>query len=71
MIILADSYAGLKTHHLSRLIYCKDGRLINADINGSYNIMRKGLKKASLDDKIISYSECRGFVYNPDKFNLR
>ena len=39
---------------------------INAIINGSYNIMRK----ASLDDKIISYPECRGFVYNPDKLNL-
>lgn len=48
----------------------KDGITINADINGSFNIMRKGLVKASLDDKIISYPECRGFVYNPDKFNL-
>ena len=54
-----------------RGLYCsKDGRLINADINGSYNIMRKGLVKASLDDKIISYPECRGFVYNPDKINF-
>ena len=32
--------------------------------------MRKGLKKVALDDKIVSYPECRGFVYNPDKFNL-
>ena len=48
----------------------KDGKLINADINGSYNIMRKGLKKASLDGK-VTYPECRGFVYNPDKFNLK
>lgn len=47
----------------------KDGYLINADINGSFNIMRKGLSKASLDDK-VSYPECRGFVYNPYKCNL-
>ena len=33
--------------------------------------MRKGLKKVALDDKIVSYPECRGFVYNPDKFNLK
>lgn len=52
------------------LYHSKDGKLINVDINGSYNIMRKALIKASLDDKIISYPECRGFVYNPDKFNL-
>ena len=39
-------------------------------INGSYNIMRKGLVKVALDDK-VTYSECRGFVYNPDKFNLK
>ena len=47
-----------------------DGRTINADINGSFNIMKKGLVKASLDGK-VTYPECRGFVYNPDKFNLR
>ena len=48
----------------------KEGKLINADINGSYNIMRKGLKKVALNDK-VTYPECRGFVYNPDKFNLK
>ncbi len=42
----------------------------NVDINGSYNIMRKDIKKVSLDDK-VTYPECRGFVYNPDKFNLK
>ena len=57
---------------IKRSLYrSKEGRLINAGINGSYNIMRKGLIKASLDAKIISYPECRGFVYNPDKFNLK
>ena len=63
-----EVYDGRRTKR--GLYKSKDGRLINADINGSYNIMRKGLKKVSLDDKIVSYPECRGFVYNPDKFNL-
>ena len=63
-----ETYLGERTKR--GLYRSKDGRLINADINGSYNIMRKGLKKASLDDKIISYPERRGFVYNPDKINL-
>ena len=62
-----ETYLGKRT---KRGLYCsKVGRLINADINGSYNIMRKGLLKASLDDK-VTYPECRGFVYNPDKFNV-
>lgn len=62
-----ETYFGKR---IKRGLYCsKDGRLINADINGSYNIMRKGLKKVALDDK-VTYPECRGFVYNPDKFNL-
>ena len=63
-----EVYDGKRTKR--GLYKSKDGRLINADINGSYNIMRKGLKKVALDDKIVSYPECRGFVYNPDKFNL-
>ena len=63
-----ENYLGKRTKR--GLYKSKDGRLINADINGSYNIMRKGLIKASLDDK-VTYPECRGFVYNPDKFNLR
>ena len=63
-----ETYLGKR---IKRGLYkSKDGSLINADINGSFNIMRKGLKKVALDDKIISYPECRGFVYNPDKFNL-
>ena len=64
-----EVYEGKRTKR--GLYRSKNGRLINADINGSYNIMRKGLVKASLDDKIVSYPECRGFVYNPDKFNLK
>ena len=63
-----EVYDGKRTKR--GLYKSKDGRLINADINGSYNIMRKGFKKASLDDKIISYPGCRGFMYNPDKINL-
>ena len=64
-----ETYLGKR---IKRGLYrSKDGRLINADINGSFNIMRKGLKKVSLDDRIVSYPECRGFVYNPDKFNLK
>ena len=62
-----ENYLGKRTKR--GLYKSKDGRLINADINGSYNIMRKGLKKVALDDK-VTYPECRGFVYNPDKFNL-
>ena len=62
-----EVYDGRRTKR--GLYKSKDGRLINADINGSYNIMRKGLVKASLDGK-VTYPECRGFVYNPDKFNL-
>ena len=62
-----EVYDGKRTKR--GLYRSKDGRLINADINGSYNIMRKGLKKASLDGK-VAYSGCRGFVYNPHKFNL-
>ena len=62
-----EIYLGKRTKR--GLYKSKDGKLINADINGSYNIMRKGLKKVALDSK-VTYSECRGFVYNPDKFNL-
>ena len=63
-----EVYDGRRTKR--GLYKSKDGRLINADINGSYNIMRKGLAKVALDDRIVSYPECRGFVCNPDKFNL-
>ena len=63
-----EVYDGKRTKR--GLYRSKEGKLINADINGSYNIMRKGLKKASLDGK-VTYPECRGFVYNPDKFNLK
>ena len=41
--------------------------LINADINGSLNIMRKYLNEAS--DEIISPT-CRGFVVNPVKISF-
>ena len=63
-----EVYDGKRTKR--GLYKSKYGRLINADINGSYNIMRKGLKKVALDGK-VTYPECRGFMYNPDKFNLK
>ena len=63
-----ETYLGKRTKR--GLYRSKDSRLINADIKGSFNIMRKGLKKVSLDGK-VTYPECRGFVYNPDKFNLK
>ena len=63
-----EVYDGKRTKR--GLYKSKEGKLINADINGSYNIMRKGLIKASSDSN-VNYSGCRGFVYNPDKFNLR
>ena len=63
-----ETYLGKRTKR--GLYRSKEGKLINADINGSYNIMRKGLKKVSFDGK-VTYPECRGFVYNPNKFNLK
>ena len=63
-----EVYDGKRTKR--GLYKSKYGRLINADINSSYNIMRKGLKKVALDGK-VTYPECRGFMYNPDKFNLK
>ena len=62
-----ETYLGKRTKR--GLYRSKEGKIINADINGSYNIMRKGLIKASSDSN-VNYSGCRGFVYNPDKFNL-
>ena len=62
-----ETYLGKRTKR--GLYKSKEGKLINADINGSYNIMRKGLIKASSDSN-VNYSGCIGFVYNPDKFNL-
>ena len=62
-----EVYDGKRTKR--GLYKSKEGKLINADINGAFNIMRKGLVKVSLDGK-VTYPECRGFVYNPDKFNL-
>lgn len=42
---------------------CRSGRLINADINGSYNIMRKEVGDVSLPAD-------RGFVFNPIKISF-
>lgn len=58
-----EKYVGVRVKR--GLFRTKEGRLVNADVNGSYNIMRK----ASLNDK-VSYPECIGFVYNPYKHTL-
>ena len=44
------------------LYQTKNSHYINADINGSFNIMRKYLNVAS--DHILN-GRCRGFVVNP------
>jgi len=44
------------------LFKTKKGLLLNADVNGSLNIMKKNLNVAS--DELIT-STCRGFVFNP------
>ena len=48
------------------LFKTKNGRLINSDINGSYNIMRKYLKCNC--DAVMPADA--GFVYNPIKVYL-
>ena len=41
------------------------GKLINADINGALNIMRKVVGDSSIEKKIIN----RGLLFRPKKFN--
>ena len=48
------------------LFKSKNGNLINSDINGSYNIMRKYLK---CNRNAVMPTDA-GFVYNPIKINL-
>jgi len=57
-----ETYAGKRIQR--GLFKTSDGLLVNADVNGSYNILRKGLKEAS---NALIMPTCRGFVVNPFK----
>ena len=46
-----------------------DGLYINADINGSFNIMRLGIKKCNCDVHTIVPADMR-FVYNPIRIKI-
>lgn len=53
------------------LFRTKEGKLINADVNGSYNIMRVGLKKLKCNCDASSLMPAdRRFVYNPVRARL-
>jgi IS605 OrfB family transposase len=47
-----ESYAGRRIHR--GLFRASDGRIINADVNGSYNILRKVIPNASADGIAVS-----------------
>ena len=57
-----DVYAGKRVHR--GLFRSKEGHLINADVNGSYNIMRIGLKKLKCNCDALVPADKR-FLYNP------
>ena len=59
-----EAYAGRRTRR--GLFVASDGRRINSDVNGSYNIMRKYLKCDR--DAVMPADE--GFVYNPIKIRF-
>lgn len=59
------SFAGKRIH---RGLYKSNSAIINADINGSLNIMRKYLKVNS--DDLINPGDFRGFVFNPKVIQL-
>ena len=59
-----DAYAGRRTYR--GLFVASDGRRINSDVNGSYNIMRKYLK---CDRDAVMPADA-GFVYNPVKIRF-
>ena len=57
---------------VKRGLYCsQNGIKINADINGSLNILRKYLKVNSDDLFDINSRDFRGFVYNPKVINIQ
>ncbi len=64
---LNDDKFNLIGKRIKRGLFRGSNILINADINGSLNIMRKYLNEAS--DEIISPT-CRGFVVNPVKISF-
>lgn len=62
-----DAYCGRR---ITRgLFQSKDGHLINADVNGSYNIMRLGLKKIKCNCDALMPADKR-FVYNPVRLKI-
>ena len=61
---LKDDKISFSGERIKRGLYRSgSGRLINADVNGSYNIMRK-----EVGDVVLSAD--RGFVFNPIKINF-
>lgn len=58
-----DEYKGKRIH---RGLFRSSNALLNADVNGSYNIMRKYLK-CNCDALLPADA---GFVYNPVKVHL-
>ena len=50
------------------LYRASDGTLINADVNGAYNILRKYLKVNSIDTEISR--ECMGAVIRPVRVRI-
>ena len=62
-----DVYAGKRVHR--GLFRTKGGHLINADVNGSYNIMRIGLKKIKCKSRKCNCDALvpadKRFLYNP------
>ena len=58
-------------NRIKRGLYCSSsGIRINADVNGSLNILRKYLKVNSNDLFDINSRDFRGFVYNPKVITL-
>ena len=66
--IVSDEEKQFSGKRIKRGLYqSQDGKLLNADVNGSLNILRKNLKVAS--DDLLSPT-CRGLVFNPVKINF-
>ena len=62
-----DTYCGRRIKR--GLFQSKDGHLVNADVNGSYNIMRLGLKKIKCNCDALMPADKR-FVYNPVRLKI-
>ena len=58
-----DNYLGKRIHR--GLFKCNDGKVLNADINGSLGILRKVIDESQFFE-IVN----RGFVTNPNKINI-